>query len=140
MKSLRLCMPLLAALLTNLSGQTTFSESFTGTTAAGWVFDSSVGSTDPYLTANTSDTPGTGWLRLTESLNNQATYALLDTQIFSVNAQISISMDYAFYNGSGADGITFFLVDGGVSAADFSPGAYGGSMGYEVSVFFADSG
>ncbi len=130
MKPLRLHLSLLLALLTNLSGQSVFTESFTGTTAAGWVFDGSSSSTNPYLTANTIDAPGTGWLRLTEKTNNQATYALLDTQIFSVNAQISISMDYAFYNGTGADGITFFLVDGGVSASSFSPGAYGGSMGY----------
>jgi autotransporter-associated beta strand protein len=130
MKSLCLYLTLLAALLTNLSGQSVFTESFTGTTASGWVFGGSSGSTNPYLTANTIDSSGDGWLRLTENTNNQATYALLDTQIFSVNAQISISMDYAFYNGSGADGITFFLVDGSTSASSFDVGSYGGSMGY----------
>jgi hypothetical protein len=73
MKSLRLYLSLLVVLLTNLSAQSTFSESFTGTTATGWVFGGSTGSTSPYLTANTIDTPGTGWLRLTENTNNQAT-------------------------------------------------------------------
>nr|MBP9903389.1 hypothetical protein [Verrucomicrobiota bacterium] len=110
--------------------QTTVSESFTGTTASGWVFGGSGGSTSPYLTANTVDTAGTGWLRLTESLNNQATYALFDSAIFSVNAQIQIEMDYTFWNGSGADGITFFLVDGNINSSTFDPGSYGGSMGY----------
>ncbi|MCF7689628.1 MAG: autotransporter-associated beta strand repeat-containing protein [Cephaloticoccus sp.] len=110
--------------------QVTVTTDFKDTTASGWVFGGSVGSTNPYLTANTIDTPGDGWLRLTENIGNQATYALFDSAIFSVNAQIEITMDYAFYNGSGADGITFFLVDGAVDAGSFSPGAYGGSMGY----------
>lgn len=127
MKPFRLYLSLLAALLTNLSAQSVFTESFTGTTADGWVFG---GNYTPNLTANTIDAPGDGWLRLTDNANNRATYALLDTQIFSVNAQIDIKMDYAFYNGSGADGITFFLVDGSVDSSSFSPGAYGGSMGY----------
>jgi len=111
-------------------GQVTVTTDFKDTTAPGWVFGGSVGSTNPYLTANTVDTPGDGWLRLTENIGNQATYALFDSAIFSVNAQIEITMDYAFYNGSGADGITFFLVDGSIDAGTFSAGAYGGSMGY----------
>ncbi len=112
-----------------------FNESFTGASAAGWVFD---GNYTPWLTAGANpnggagfiDSPGSGWLRLTDNGGNRATSALLDTQIFSVNARIEITMDYAFWNGTGADGITFFLVDGGVNASTFSPGAYGGSMGY----------
>ena len=39
-------------------------------------------------------------------------------------------MEYAFYNGSGADGITFFLVDGSTNIDSFAAGAYGGSLGY----------
>jgi autotransporter-associated beta strand protein len=108
-------------------GQTTFTESFTGTTAPGWVFG---GNYTPNLTANTIDTPGNGWLRLTDNATNRSTYALLDTEIFSVNAQIQIEMDYTFWNGTGADGITFFLIDGSVNASTFAPGSYGGSLGY----------
>ena len=111
-------------------GSTAFTESFTGTTAAGWVFGANPGDTQPVLTANTVDSPGTGWLRLNTNTNNQSTFALLDTQIFSVNARIEIEMEYAFFNGTGADGITFFLVDGSVDSSTFAPGAYGGSMGY----------
>lgn len=117
-------------LILGAHAQVTVTESFTGTTASGWVFGGSGGSTSPYLTANTTDTAGNGWLRLTENLNNQATYALFDSAIFSVNAQIQIEMDYTFWNGSGADGITFFLVDGNVNSTTFDPGSYGGSMGY----------
>jgi autotransporter-associated beta strand protein len=111
--------------------QTTFTSTFRDTTAPGWVFGGT-GSTDPYLTAGVvaGDTAGNGWLRLTENTNNQSTFALLDDQIFSVNAQIDITMEYASWNGSGADGITFFLVDGSIDSNTFSPGAYGGSMGY----------
>ncbi len=95
------------------------------------MFGGSAGSTAPYLTAgNGTDSVGNGWLRLTENLTNQATYALLDSSLFSVNAQIQIEMDYAFWNGSGADGMSFFLVDGSTTSASFSPGSYGGSMGY----------
>ncbi len=126
---------LLAGLLASgfvggLRAQVLFDADFKGTTAPGWVFGGLGGSTIPYLTASTVDTPGTGWLRMTESLNNQSTYAFLDTQIFSVNAQIQIEMEYAFWNGTGADGISFFLVDGNINAGTFSPGAFGGSMGY----------
>lgn len=111
--------------------QITFSTDFKGSTAGGWIFGGSNGSTIPYLTAAQNiDAEGQGWLRLTENLTNQSTYALLDDAIFSVNAQIQIEMEYAFYNGSGADGITFFLIDGDVSAQSFAAGAYGGSMGY----------
>lgn len=117
--------------VTTLPAQTVFNESFTGTSATGWVFGGSTGSTAPYLTAsNGTDTAGNGWLRLTENQTNQATFALLDNTIFSVNAQIQIQMDYAFWNGSGADGITFFLVDGNTNSSTFAPGSYGGSMGY----------
>lgn len=121
---------LVLAWASGVLAQSVFTQSFTGTGAAGWVFGGSPTSTAPYLTANTVDTPGDGWLRMTENTANQATYALLDSSLFSVNAQIQIEMDYAFWNGTGADGLTFFLIDGGTTAATFQPGSYGGSMGY----------
>jgi autotransporter-associated beta strand protein len=115
----------------SLHGQTVFNSDFRGTSAEGWVFGGSSVSVAPYLTAAQGiDANGDGWLRLTENSQNQSTYALLDTSIFSVNAQIQIEMEYAFWNGSGADGITFFLVDGSMNETTFSPGAYGGSLGY----------
>ena len=129
---------LLAAMVVAARGQSTFQETFTGTSAYGWHFGGLGSSTAPYLTAGvvSGDAVGSGWLRLTNNTNNQATYALLDTEIFSVGAQIQISMEYAFWDDArptqtrGADGITFFLVDGSVDAASFQPGSYGGSLGY----------
>ena len=112
------------------SAQVTVNSSFKNTTESGWVFGDNGSSTTPYLTAPSIDTAGDGWLRLTENTANQATYALFDSEIFSVNAQVEVELEYAFWNGSGADGITFFLVDGEVDAGSFDPGSYGGSMGY----------
>jgi len=139
---------LVSAILTlnaALPAQTTFSESFTGTSAPGWVFGSNTGDNKPFFTAATGsggyngagdaigaaiDPSGNGWLRMNSNTGNQSTYALLDTEIFSVNARMEIEMEYAFWNGTGADGITFFLVDGSRDSSTFTPGAYGGSMGY----------
>ncbi len=144
-RAARRLLTLLATLPVALTAQTTFSENFTGTTAPGWVFGANTGDNKPFLTAATGaggydgsgnatgapiDTNGNGWLRLNSNTTNQSTFALLDTQIFSVNARIEINMEYAFWNGSGADGITFFLVDGTRDSSTFLPGAYGGSMGY----------
>ena len=125
------------------AGDVTITETFKGTSADGWVFG---GNYTPTLTANTVDSAGDGWLRLTDggsSVKNQATYALFDTELFSVNAQIQIEIEYAFYNGGNegtagfpfspdavGDGITFFLVDGSVDSSSFQAGAYGGSLGY----------
>jgi hypothetical protein len=133
----------LALLCLSGKAQVTVTESFTGTAASGWVYGGSPGSTIPYLTANSVDTPGDGWLRLTESLNNQATFALFDSAVFAVNAQVQIEIEYAFWdgtdiggaqNGRAGDGMTFFLVDGNVTSDTFSPGAYGGSLGYAQSL------
>jgi autotransporter-associated beta strand protein len=137
---------LLAAIAALPAAAATFAENFTGTTAPGWVFGANPGDGKPFLTAATGaggydgsgnaigaalDTVGNGWLRLNNNTNDQSSFALLDTQIFSVNARIEVTMEYAFWNGSGgADGITFFLVDGGINSSTFKPGAFGGSMGY----------
>lgn len=81
----------------------------------------------PVLTSGGIDPSGDGWLRLTDNANNRATYAYYDTAVTSANRTVFTSFDYASYNGTGADGITFFLFDG---ASTFSEGAFGGSMGY----------
>ena len=132
---LRAMAALPALLASPVIAQTVFSESFKNTTAQGWTFGASAGSTTPYLTAGVvpGDTVGNGWLRLTESASNQATYALLQDQIFSINARIQIEIEYAFYNKGastfgGGDGMSFFLVDANVPG--FTAGGYGGSLGY----------
>lgn len=117
----------LVAMAVSAFAQTvTISEPFTGTAlSSGWV----VGGTGytPILTAPSLDTSGNGWLRLTSSGPNQATYAVNTNSFASKNATISVAFDYSSYNGSGADGITFFLAD---ASKTFGVGAYGGSLGY----------
>ncbi|WP_330931166.1 beta strand repeat-containing protein, partial [Synoicihabitans lomoniglobus] len=101
-------------------------ESFTGTTASGWVMDGT-GYT-PSLTASTgTDTVGDGWLRLTSNGGNQATSAYYDSAFTAAGSTVYASFEYATWGGTGADGITFFLFDGSTS---FAVGANGGSMGY----------
>jgi autotransporter-associated beta strand protein len=103
----------------------TINEGFTNTTAPGWTLGGS-GYT-PVLTANGPDSPGTGWLRLTNSGGNESTYAQYNTAFNAANATIAAQFTFATYSGSGADGITFFLAD---ASKTFGVGAYGGSLGY----------
>ena len=109
------------------SQTTTLTGSFTGTTLdSGWT----VGGTGytPQLTANgLGDSAGSGWLQLTSSAGNEATYAVNTTAFASANATITATFNFASFNGSGADGITFFLAD---ASQTFGVGAYGGSLGY----------
>src|SRR5580692_2003432 len=92
---------------------------------AGW----QIGGTGytPVLTSGGIDPAGQGWLQLTSSAGNEATYAVDTTSFASANATITATFNYAAYNGSGADGITFFLAN---AAVPFAVGAYGGSLGY----------
>gem|GEM_PF-2560618 len=116
-------------LVSRAEAQFSFYESFQYSTAPGWAFTSANG-TGPYLTAGSAlgDAEGEGWLRLTSLENNQANAVFLNTKIPSSNNRIEVTFDLAMYDGSGADGFTFFLYDAAVE--DFSPGAYGGSLGY----------
>lgn len=114
-----------------LVGQTvTLNGSFTGSTLdSGWVVGGS-GYT-PVLTASTAggntDSVGSGWLQMTSSAGNQATYAYDSNSFSAANATITATFNYASFNGTGADGITFFLAD---ASQTFGVGAYGGSLGY----------
>ncbi len=71
-----------------LPAQTTFSESFTGSSAPGWVFGANTGDNKPFFTAATGnggydgsgnaigaaiDPSGNGWLRLNSNTGNQST-------------------------------------------------------------------
>jgi hypothetical protein len=106
---------------------TTLTGSFTGATLdPGWQVGGS-GYT-PQLTANgLGDTAGSGYLQLTSSAGNEATYAVNTTAFASANATITATFNFASFNGTGADGITFFLAD---ASQTFGVGAYGGSLGY----------
>ncbi len=97
-------------------------ESFTGSTAPGWVLGGSA-----YLTSGKGDPAGQGWLRLTEAKTSQAGFAYYDTPIPSGRGLV-ITFDYAAWGGTGADGLSFFLFDG--TTTSFKVGASGGSLGY----------
>lgn len=114
---------------TSLSVQSAFlyNETFTNSDANGWVFGEENNSKKPYLTSGVTDPTGEGWLRLTESKKNQSTFAYYDRAFEAQNLDINISFDFAIYDGTGADGFSFFLMDG---SYDPDPGAFGGSLGY----------
>ena len=99
--------------------------------APGWTLGDNGGGFTPVLTASSAggniDPVGSGWLRLTNSGGNEATYARYNTSFNAANATIAVKFTFASYNGTGADGITFFLAD---ASKTFGVGAYGGSLGY----------
>ncbi len=104
----------------------TIGQSFTGTTAPGWVLGGT-GYTPTLTAASGGDPVGSGWLEMTSASQNEATYAYDATPFGSANATITAQFNYASFNGTGADGITFFLAD---ASQPFAVGAYGGSLGY----------
>ncbi|MHB1655107.1 MAG: PilC/PilY family type IV pilus protein [Burkholderiales bacterium] len=90
-----------------------------------------------------TDTPGNGALRLTPSANYQ-TGAILSNFSFPSNQGLEVTFTTYTYNGDsggtahdGADGIGFFLTDGGTSAnptpVPTVTGGLGGSLGYSCS-------
>lgn len=111
------------------AAQFLYSETFKNTTAPGWSFaGDDPGTPAPVLTAAQGiDPAGDGWLRLTQNTGNQSAYAFFDSAV-QTPGSIHVSFEYAVWNGSGADGISFFLFDG--STVSPSPGAFGGSLGY----------
>ncbi|MEG4634510.1 DUF4347 domain-containing protein, partial [Microcoleus sp. AR_TQ3_B6] len=126
-------------------------EGFKDPTVAGpWIYG--VGNTvtaNPGLTAGPAnpngiipslginDPPGTGALRLTSNAFNQAGFVIYNNAI-SATGGLRITFDFFAYNrgtvpsadGSllGADGISFFLIDG--TATPTQAGGFGGSLGY----------
>ena len=86
---------------------------------------------------------GNYWMELTSAGNNQEGY-VYNTIPFSPQHGLDLTFQYASYDGTGADGMTFFLMNGAVGStytysnatpgtttgATFSPGPVGGSLGY----------
>ncbi|KYC39089.1 hypothetical protein WA1_34460 [Scytonema hofmannii PCC 7110] len=118
-------------------------ESFTGSdvTQKTWIFGHTGNSLDPFLTARSEPAPvgglpggapaidpeGSGALRLTNNEPLQSTFVIYNQPINRASG-LSINFDLYSYGGNGADGISFFLIDG--SANPTTAGAVGGSLGY----------
>ena len=130
---------------------TLVAEEFKNPTVTGpWIYGVSNTSTaNPGLTAGPAnpngvipalginDPPGTGTLRLTSNAFNQAAFVIYNNP-FTATEGVRITFDFFAYNrgtvpsadGSllGADGISFFLIDG--TATPTKAGGSGGSLGY----------
>ena len=135
---------LLATPRPSLAATVLLDEPFTGTAVNGsWTFGRSSTADFACLTAggtfgcgattgggNTGTLPdasGAGTLRLTNNKQDQAGFAISNTAI-PAGSGLDIRFDSFAYGGSGADGITFFLIDGSFSPA--TAGTFGGSLGY----------
>ena len=118
-------------------------ETFTGNnvTNPSWIYNTT--GTQPSLTARStaaastggipgggSDAVGTGALRLTSVAGNQASFVIYNRPI-NASSGLSITFNIHAYGGSGADGISFFLIDG--NASPTVVGASGGALGYAYS-------
>jgi hypothetical protein len=76
------------------------------------------------------DPIGDGALRLTNNQENQSAFVIYNDTIPS-NAGLQITFEFYAYDTAttfGADGISFFLIDGAASPVE--AGAFGGSLGY----------
>ncbi len=115
-------------------------ETFNGNdvTNPSWLYNTT--GTQPSLTARStataspggipgggSDAVGSGALRLTSAGGNQASFVIYNRPINDSNG-LSITFNIHAYGGNGADGISFFLIDG--NASPTQAGAFGGSLGY----------
>ncbi|RZK23213.1 MAG: T9SS type A sorting domain-containing protein [Hymenobacter sp.] len=105
-------------------------EAFQSTTSS----EFTLGGTATLTAATGVDPDGAGYLRLTTSDANQSGFAIGNSS-FPATQGFSISFEFFAYQGGGvygpADGFSMFLVDASqTSAATFTPGASGGSLGY----------
>ncbi|HTV85702.1 MAG TPA: PilC/PilY family type IV pilus protein [Dyella sp.] len=147
----------IAMLPSPASAQTVIQDSFTGTQpqldwlaygnacmTAGNGATNSLGGKIPACT-NITDTSGSGALRLTDAINNEAG-AIVDQTPYSTASGLQITFTTYTYNGNsggaaadGADGIGFYLLSsiyptgtpGGTNP--YQLGAFGGSLAYSCS-------
>ena len=117
----------LAALLAGAPGRlnalVVMSESFRNSTATNWTI---IGNAT--LTSGVAPDPsGAGWLRLTSATNAQAGSAIFNTPFASADGA-QITFTYATWGGNGADGISFYLIDGATTTP--TVGGAGSGLGY----------
>ncbi|MEG5066172.1 DUF4347 domain-containing protein, partial [Microcoleus sp. B3-A4] len=126
-------------------------EEFKNSTVIGpWIYGIFGASAPPGLTAGstqnlsgvipalgTGDPPGSGTLRLTSNNFDEAAFVIYNNPI-SATEGLRVTFDFFAYNRGtvvdqqnnlfGADGISFFLIDG--TATPTQAGGFGGSLGY----------
>ncbi|BDI15034.1 hypothetical protein ANSO36C_08360 [Nostoc cf. commune SO-36] len=119
-------------------------ETFKGSdvTNLSWIYNTT--GTQPSLTARSTaaastggipgggglDAVGSGALRLTSAATSQASFVIYNRPI-NATSGLSITFNINAYGGNGADGISFFLING--NANPTKAGAVGGSLGYSSS-------
>lgn len=113
---------LLTAHISPAYAQFKLQQAFTGTSAPGWTLTGNA-----LLTAPSIDLSGQGWLRLTDTGNDEKGLALDSSQSFPGNVPVTVNFSYVSWGGDGADGITVFLYD---STQDMSGASTGGGLGY----------
>ncbi len=79
------------------------------------------------LNGFTPDEIGKGALQLTADRNDETGFIIYDFPVRS-DAGLEVEFDFHAYSGSGADGFSFFLIDGETSPQQ--SGGFGGSLGY----------
>lgn len=98
-----------------------FCETFIGTDLRSNIELGGNSAADVQLTGNS--------LQLTGISNDESGYMFVDIP-FSSKFGLKVSFEFSNYGGTGADGISFFMFDGSISAADFEIGGTGGALGY----------
>ncbi|TAF04456.1 MAG: DUF4347 domain-containing protein, partial [Oscillatoriales cyanobacterium] len=122
---------------------TLVNENFKNDTIIGpWIYGISGTSANPGLTAGAvnpsgvipnvglGDPVGSGALRLTQAVGNQSAYVLYNNPISATDG-LRVTFDlfaYGSTSNEGADGLSFFLIDG--TATPTKAGGFGGSLGY----------
>jgi fibronectin-binding autotransporter adhesin len=112
----------------------TINQGFTGATLpTDWNYGGNVNNGGTITAFSPTASNSSAGMTMTTNSGNESTYAYDPTAFDSANATIAVKFTYTTSNGSAqpADGITFFLADASVVASSgFSPGAFGGSLGY----------
>lgn len=109
----------------NVFAAVSINETFMNASAPGWTLLGNAA-----LTGNgVIDAAGSGWLRLTSNAGGEAGSAIYNTA-FSSDDGVTVAFTYATYGGSGADGFTFYLIDGDTTSP--TVGATGGALGYSL--------
>jgi hypothetical protein len=131
---------LLSPAVAGATGLTSETFNGTATTANTWISGGSGGSVACLTAATTSvvnsipacsggpyDSVGNGVLQLTPDTGARSGFAFYNTPL-STSQGLQIQFNMYQYGGNGADGISFFLING--SANPTMPGAPGGGLGY----------